>query len=126
MSVSLSSDLILNSSIIWQGSGDEVPSTVVVDRITGINSWLGILSFFTTLGSIIVMLAWSSIMARPSMEYSESGRDRITGHVLLYDLFWRASDSNVRPRTSSWRPGQACQSCFLAAAVRVGRHPRLL
>ena len=57
MHVSLSKDDIINSSIILHCSGEEVPCTVVVERIAGTNSVAGIRSLFTTSGSTIVMLA---------------------------------------------------------------------
>ena len=43
----------------------------------------GICNFSSTLGSAIVILAWSSIMANPSIEISLSGWVRVTGQVLL-------------------------------------------
>ena len=57
MVVCLSMDVIINSSIILYGSGADFPSTVIVERIAGINSLAGIRSLFTTSGSTIVILA---------------------------------------------------------------------
>ena len=83
MEVSLSIDDIINSSIILSCSGEEVPCTVIVERIAGISSSAGIRSLFATSGSTVVILDWSSIIARPSIECSEFGRVRMTGHVRL-------------------------------------------
>ena len=85
MVVCLSSDEIVSSSIILHDLGAEVPSTVIVERIAGISSCAGIWSLFATSGSTIVMHAWSSMIANPSMQYSELGRVKTTGHVRLYD-----------------------------------------
>ena len=85
MVVRLSSDEIVSSSIILDSLGAEVPSTVIVERFTETSSCAGIWSLRATTGSTNVMAAWSSIIANPSMEYSELGRVKITGHVRLYD-----------------------------------------
>ena len=57
MEVSLSIDDIINSSIILICSGEEVPCTVVVERIAGTNSSAGIRSLLTTSGTTNVPLA---------------------------------------------------------------------
>ena len=44
MLVFLSNELTVNSATILHGSGAEVPSTVVVERIAGISSLAGIWS----------------------------------------------------------------------------------
>ena len=55
----------IKPSIVLQGSGKEVPSIVVVERVVDFMSDVLMSSIFTTDGSIIVMLAWSSSIARP-------------------------------------------------------------
>ena len=121
-----SRDVIVNSSIILQGSGSDVPCTVVVAKIAGISSCGGIWSFFAASGSIIVMLAWSSMMARPSREWFEFGRVNITGQVRLYDCLRRSSERNDRPWTSLWRPGHGCQYGACDVDGMVNPHPRVL
>ena len=74
---------MVSPSIIFEGSGTDVPCTVVVDKVTGIICCAGICSCVMTCGSIIVILAWSSIMAKPSMERFEVGWVSFTGHVRL-------------------------------------------
>ena len=123
-SSSLSSEWILSSLSIFAGSGRDVPCIVVVDKVAEIISSSDICSCLMTSGSIIVTLAWSSIMARPSMEWLEVGWDSCTGHVRLYKTVsdFGASDGFCRLRTSSWRPGADCQR--LGSVDGGLRHPK--
>ena len=63
-----------------------MPCTVVVERVV-FDKWDGCMSrALMTQGSTNVILAWSSMIARPSIDMLVSGWLSITGHVLLKDL----------------------------------------
>ena len=63
-----------------------MPCTVVVERVV-FDKWDGCMSrALMTQGSTNVILAWSSMIARPSIDMLVSGCLSITGHVLLKDL----------------------------------------
>ena len=66
-------------------SGLEVPCTVVVERVVCSMSDSSIFSLSTIIGSAIDILAWSSIIARPSIVSSVLGYVSRIGHVLLYE-----------------------------------------
>ena len=63
-----------------------MPCTVVVERVV-FDKWDGCMSrALMTQGSTNVILAWSSMIARPSIDILVSGWLSTTGHVLLKDL----------------------------------------
>ena len=59
--------------ISWQDSSEDVPWTVVVERYVGDMSLGGMCKCSSTRGSAIVILAWSSMMASPSIEELVAG-----------------------------------------------------
>ena len=70
----------------------------------------GIFNFSSTLGSAIVILAWSSIIANPSIEILLSGCVRVTGQVLLKDavLILKTADEG---HDSSGIVASGCSNC---------------
>ena len=73
----------------WQDWGGDVPCTVVVERVVFDKSDAWISRALMTQGSTNVMLAWSSIIAKPSIYMLVLGWLRITGQVRLNDFVRR-------------------------------------
>ena len=67
------------------GSGRDVPWMVVVERFVYSMSDSFIFSSSSIIGSTIDMLAWSSIIARPSIVSPVLGYISWIGQVLLYE-----------------------------------------
>ena len=76
-------DVICRFVMTCQDSAAEVPCTVVVDKVAEVISFGGIRRRMIASGSTIVMLAWSSRMARPSIDCVEDGWVNLIGTVLL-------------------------------------------
>ena len=85
MGLNPSMEETIRPSIIVQGSGREVPCMVVVERFVRPISDDLIFNIEIMEGSMIVILAWSSSIAKSSMVNPLFGYVSCTGHVLLYE-----------------------------------------
>ena len=75
----------MSPDIILHGSGLEVPCMVVVDRLVSFKSDGSMSSAVSMDGSNIVILAWSSSIAKPSMVNPVFGYVICSGQVLIYE-----------------------------------------
>ena len=81
-----------------------------------------ILRMSTIIGSTIDMLAWSSIIARPSIVRPVLGCVSWMGQVLLYE-----DAHKMFAWACFWRPGPGCQSrVYVVDIVSSGRHAKFL
>ena len=78
-------DEMVSPAITLHGSGLEVPCMVVVDKEVDFKSDEAMSRVVMIDGSKIVILAWSSIIAKPSTVNPVFGCVNSIGHVLLYE-----------------------------------------